>query len=58
MASGSGPLAELAEAWGMDADERDVMFRQCERGGQAVDGTKIPPEGARAFWFAEAGKLH
>jgi hypothetical protein len=49
-------LIVMADIWGMDADERAVMLRQCERGGQAVDGTKITPEEARAFWLAEAGK--
>lgn len=50
-------LLALADAWGMDDAERAAMLRQCERGGQAVDGTKITPEEARAFWFAEATRV-
>jgi len=47
-------LLALAGTWGMDADERAVMLRQCERGGQTVDGSRITPAEARQFWFAEA----
>lgn len=46
-------LIALADAWKMEDEERAVMFRQCETGGQAVDGTKFTAGEARAFWLTQ-----
>jgi hypothetical protein len=51
-------LERLAVAWGMDREDRAVMFRQCDSGGELADGSWISPEEARAFWLAEAGAIH
>jgi hypothetical protein len=51
-------LDRLAAAWGMDAEDRAVMLRQCERGGELADGSWLSPVEARAFWLAEAGAIH
>ena len=50
-------LARLAPAWGMDGEDRRIMYRQCAEGGELADGSRIAPEEARAFWLTEGGTL-
>jgi hypothetical protein len=42
----------------MDAEDRAVMLRQCERGVALADGSWLSPGEARTFWLAEAGAIH
>ena len=47
-------LDRLGRTWGMDADEKAFMLRQCERGGELADGLWLAPDAAQRFWFSEA----
>ena len=51
-------LDQLASAWRMDAEDRAIMLRQCERGAELADGSWLSPKEARAFWLAEAREIH
>jgi hypothetical protein len=57
-ASERAALHRLTRIWGMDIEDRAVMLRQCERGGELAGGSWISPDDARAFWLGEAGAIH
>ena len=46
-------LIALATVWQMDAEEIQIMFRQCDYGGEGA-GRRFTAAGARAFWFGQA----
>ena len=52
-------LERLADAWQMDASDREVMFRQCTQETilADVDRTPLSPAEARRFWLREAANL-
>jgi TubC N-terminal docking domain len=47
-------LLQLAARWEMDDDDVALVLRQCECGGEAVDGYRFTAAQAKAFWLAEA----
>ena len=48
-------LIALAVVWQMDAEEIQIMFGQCDHGGEGA-GRRFTATGARAFWFGQAGQ--